>query len=226
MINLKKIIVITGHYGSGKTNVSANLALHLAEFGSVSIIDLDVVNPYFRAADLRCTAEGDCSDAARFFSEKGVSIVASKYANSSLDIPALGFAVTGAIKTSDYTVIDVGGDDEGAKALGRYLDILSPEQTDMFYVVNMYRYHTQKPQEALDLLRDIETVSGLKCTGIINNSHLCTQTTPETITASLPYAEEIAKQAGVPLVFTTGNRELNCKNVNFPIDILVKPIWV
>jgi MinD superfamily P-loop ATPase len=205
-LNLKSIIVITGHYGSGKTNISANLALKLAETGSVSVVDLDIVNPYFRTADFKS-----------LFADRQINLVASKYANSSLDVPALGFDIMGAVKDSDYTIIDVGGDDEGAKALGRYRETLSKHDLDMLYVVNKYRYHTQKPEEALELLGAIETVSGLKCTGIINNSHLCSETTAEIITASLPYANEIAEKAGVPLLFTCG--------LDFPVEILVKKIW-
>jgi len=213
MINLKKIIVITGHYGSGKTNISANLALKLAGQGSVSVVDLDVVNPYFRTADFQNAANA----AGQVFSEKNIRIIASKYANSSLDVPALGFDITGAVRNSDYTIIDVGGDDEGAKALGRYRDFLTALEVDMLYVVNMYRYHTRKPEEALELLRAIEAVSGLKCTGIINNSHLCSETTVEIIAASLPYANEIAEKAGVPLLFTAG--------IEFPVDVFVRKIW-
>jgi signal recognition particle receptor subunit beta len=208
-MKLKKIIVITGHYGSGKTNFAANLALKLAEKGTVSIIDLDVVNAYFRTADFK-----------ELFSEradKQIKLVASKYANSSLDVPALGFDIRGAIKSSDFTIIDVGGDDEGARALGRYRDFLPEQEYDMLYVVNKSRLNTQKPEEALELLKAIEAVSGLKCTGIVNNTHLCAETTAEIIEASLPYAEEIAEKAGVPLLFTCG--------IDFDVEILVKKIW-
>jgi len=213
MKNLKKIIVITGHYGSGKTNISANLALKLAQQGSVSVVDLDVVNPYFRTADFQNAANAT----GQVFSKKNIRIIASKYANSSLDVPALGFDITGTIKNSDYTIIDVGGDDEGAKALGRYRDFLTAQDIDMLYVVNMYRYHTQKPDKTLELLCAIEAVSGLKCTGIINNSHLCSETTSEIINASLPYANEIAEKVNVPLIFTAG--------IEFPVEVLVKKIW-
>ncbi|MCL2693905.1 MAG: cobalamin biosynthesis protein CobQ [Oscillospiraceae bacterium] len=213
-MNFKKVIVITGHYGSGKTNISANLALFLSKRGKVSIVDLDIVNAYFRTADFR-----------ELFADRNISLIASKYANSSLDVPALGFDVAGAIRESDYTIIDVGGDPEGARALGRYKEGLIPENPDMLYVVNQYRYLTRETDDALNLLREIEHVSGLKCTGIINNSNLGTETTSEIITASLPYAQEIAEKAGVPLVFTAGKRELDCEAADFPVEILVKPIW-
>jgi hypothetical protein len=205
-MNLKNIIVITGHYGSGKTNIAANLALKLAEKGSVSIIDLDVVNVYFRTADFK-----------ELFADRNIKLVASKYANSSLDVPALGFDIRGAVKSSDYTIIDVGGDDEGARALGRYRDFLPAQEPDMLYVVNKSRLNTQEPEDALELLHAIESVSGLKCTGIINNTHLCAETTAEIIEASLPYAEKIAEKAGVPLMFTCG--------IDFNVEILVRKVW-
>ncbi|MCL2697230.1 MAG: cobalamin biosynthesis protein CobQ [Oscillospiraceae bacterium] len=213
MTEFKNIIIITGHYGSGKTNIAANLALKLAEQDSVSIVDLDIVNAYFRTADFQNPANA----AGQVFSGKNIKIIASKYANSSLDVPALGFDIAGAVKSSGYTIIDVGGDDEGARALGRYRDFLLGQDYDMLYVVNKSRLHTQTPEEALELLRAIESVSGLKCTGIINNTHLCEETTPELIEASLPYAKEIAEKAGVPLLFSVG--------LDFPVRILVKKVW-
>jgi hypothetical protein len=205
-MKFKNIIVITGHYGSGKTNIAANLALKLAKEHTVSIIDLDVVNAYFRTADFK-----------ELFADKQIKLVASKYANSSLDIPALGFDIRGAVKSSDYTIIDVGGDDEGARALGRYRDFLPMQDYDMLYVINKSRLNTQEPEAALELLRAIEAVSGLSCSGIINNTHLCSETTTELIEASLPYANEVAEKAGVPLLFTCG--------LDLPVEILVKTIW-
>ncbi|MCL2108361.1 MAG: cobalamin biosynthesis protein CobQ [Oscillospiraceae bacterium] len=210
--NLKDTVIIVGHYGSGKTNIAANLAVKLAEHGeAVTIADLDVVNPYFRTADFK-----------ELFAENHVRLIASKYANSALDVPALGFGVTSG-KPNGRLIIDVGGDDEGAKALGRYAEDLQSREFDMLYVVNKYRYLTQEPAEALGLLREIEVAAGLKCTGIINNSNLGAETTAEIIAASLPYAGEIADKAGVPLLFTAG--KIKCAAVDFPVEIFVKPIW-
>jgi len=214
MIDFKNVIIVTGHYGSGKTNFSANLALKLAEKGSVSIIDLDIVNLYFRTAEFK-----------ELFAEKNVRLVASKYAASGVDVPALGFDIGGTIKSSDYTIIDVGGDDEGARALGRYTNCFVGQAYDMLYVVNKYRYLTQEAGEALELLRDIEAASKLKCTGIVNNSNLGAETTAKLIEQSMPYAREIAEKAGLPLVCTVGNEKIECSAVDFEVDVLVKPVW-
>ena len=109
-MNFRKINIITGHYGSGKTNVSVNMALDLAEKGEkVTVVDLDIVNPYFRTADFK-----------ELFGEHNISLTVPTYANSNLDIPALGFDMNGIADREGYIIIDVGGDDEGAKALGRY----------------------------------------------------------------------------------------------------------
>ena len=109
---MKKITIITGHYGSGKTNLAVNLALRLADAGEkVTIVDFDIVNPYFRTADF-----------AKLFEERGVTLAASMYANTSLDIPAISFDMERMAYEDGYLIIDVGGDDAGAIGLGRYAE--------------------------------------------------------------------------------------------------------
>ena len=212
-----KIIIITGHYGCGKTNVSVNLALRQAKQGGrVSVVDLDIVNPYFRTADF-----------GELFADKGVRLVTPMYANSNLDIPALSFDLAGIINESDSVIIDVGGDPEGAAALGRYSDVLG-KQVDLglYYVVNKYRYLTSTPEEAVELLREIEAVGTVPCCGIINNSNLGKLTDSKIVAESMEYAEEVAKAAGVPLVFTC-SEEKNLGGIEnpLPIEIFVKPVW-
>ena len=185
---MKKITIITGHYGSGKTNLAVNLALQLADAGEkVTIVDFDIVNPYFRTADF-----------AKLFAEHGVTLAASMYANTSLDIPAISFDMERMAYEPGYLIVDVGGDDAGAIGLGRYAEgfaAYAPDQLDMWYVVNRYRYLTEEPQETLELMYEIEAVSRMRHTGIVNNSNLGRETTAETILQAMPYAEEIAKQA-------------------------------
>jgi uncharacterized protein YfiM (DUF2279 family) len=201
-MKLNKITIITGHYGSGKTNTSANLAMRLAREGqAVSVVDLDIVNPYFRTADFK-----------ELFAGANINLIASKYANSGLDIPALTFDVAGIIEGNHYTIIDVGGDDEGAKALGRYAPKLNAVGYEMYYVINKYRFLTRTAEEAAALMREIEAASGLKCTGLINNSNLGANTAQEDIDASLPFANEVAELTGLPLY-------------TLPAEIYVKTIW-
>ena len=107
---MKKITIVTGHYGSGKTNFSVNLAVRAAQEGAdAAIVDLDIVNPYFRTADFR-----------QLFEEKGIKLIAPDFANSNLDIPSIQFDVVQLAMNEDRLIIDVGGDDAGAFALGRY----------------------------------------------------------------------------------------------------------
>ena len=216
---MKKITIITGHYGSGKTNLAVNLALRLADAGEkVTIVDFDIVNPYFRTADF-----------AELFQKHGVTLAASMYANTSLDIPAISFDMERMAYEPGYLIVDVGGDDAGAIGLGRYAEGFSayvPEQLDMWYVINRYRYLTERPEETLELMYEIEAVSRMRHTGIVNNSNLGRETTADTIRQALPYAEETAAQAKLPLVYTTYGNDLELSLPNgLPVDVFVKPVW-
>ena len=216
---MKKITIITGHYGSGKTNLAVNLALRLADAGEkVTIVDFDIVNPYFRTADF-----------AELFQKHGVTLAASMYANTSLDIPAISFDMERMAYEPGYLIVDVGGDDAGAIGLGRYAEGFSayvPEQLDMWYVINRYRYLTERPEETLELMYEIEAVSRMRHTGIVNNSNLGRETTADTIQQALPYAEETAAQAKLPLVYTTYRNDLGLLLPNgLPVDVFVKPVW-
>ncbi len=212
-----KNIIITGHYGCGKTNVAVNIALKLAEKGEkVTVVDLDIVNPYFRTADF-----------GSLFSGKGIELVVPLYANSNLDIPALSFDLGAIIKDGGYTVIDVGGDPEGAVALGRYNDVLkNRSDTALYYVINKYRYLTSTPCEAVELLKEIEAASGLKCSGIINNSNLGELTDNKTVANSIEYAEKVAEAANATLLCTCSEKK-NLEGIDnaFETEVFVKLPW-
>lgn len=213
-MHLKKAVAVTGHYGSGKTNIAVNLALHFAAAGeNVCIVDLDIVNPYFRTADFW-----------ELFGSAGVELAAPKYANTNLDIPALTFDIGALLDRHDRVLIDVGGDDAGAVALGQYSDTLLTHGCDMLYVVNKYRFLTRTPAENLELLHDIERVSGLKATGIVNCSNLGAETTARDVLESVPFAEECAAAAGVPLIFTAAESSLGVEGA-FPVKVYIRPFW-
>lgn len=216
-MNQKKITVITGHYGSGKTNFAVNLALKEAKSGKrCTVIDLDIVNPYFRTADFE-----------ELFRENGITLRAPLYANSNLDIPALNIDLRSIINENDCVIIDVGGDDEGAKALGRFADEISAAGYEMLYVINKYRYLTKEPEEALALMYDIERAGGLRCTGIVNNSNLGAETAAETVRSALEYAKKVAETAGLPLTATAAKAEAMPAEAEnpFPVSIYVKTMW-
>ena len=215
---MKKITIVTGHYGTGKTNYSVNLALEAARTGEpVTIVDLDIVNPYFRTADF-----------GSLFAEHGVTMITPDYANSNVDIPVLNFDLERIASDPGYLFVDVGGDDAGATALGRYAEAFAQygEQLDMLYVINCYRYLTSTPQEALEMLYEIEQASHMKHTGIVNNSNLGSETTAAHIESSLPFAQELARQAGLPLLYTTYDDRLSPSGVGLhPVHVHVRPIW-
>jgi len=214
---LSRTIVVTGHYGSGKTNLSLNIALKLKELGrEVTLADVDVVNPYFRSADFR-----ELSNIA------GIRLITPGYAGSSLDIPSLGGELDAAIGTPDTLIVDAGGDGDGAYALGRYSPKIAGREYDMLFVVNFYRYLTSSPADAAVLMADIEAISRLKVTGIVNNSNLGDKTVPEDIYASMAKALELSGLTGRPLVFTSAAKEFvpqGEKNI-LPVGVYVKTPW-
>ena len=215
---MKKINIVTGHYGSGKTNFSANLAVKLAESGEkVTVVDLDIVNPYFRSADF-----------GELFAKKNIELVAPMYANSNLDIPAISFDLERIATDDGYLVIDVGGDDAGAIALGRYSEAFSEfsDKIDMFYVVNCRRFLTQTAGEALELMYEIEAAANMKHTAIVNNTNLLYETTKEVLEDSVPFAEEVAQKAGLPVAYTCVPLKIEADVPNpLSVEIYVKKIW-
>lgn len=214
----KRVTVICGHYGTGKTNLSINLALDCARHGEkVTLIDMDVVNPYFRSTDY--------SD---ILTKEGVKVIGPNFANTNLDTPSLSGAIGVAIEDDEKVIIDVGGDDAGATALGVYARGLNETEPDVFYVINMYRSMTTKSDEAVQIMREIETAARIRVTGIINNSHLKDRTTAETVEASYRFADEVSEKTGLPLILTTypkGVGLLNKIENMYPVDVCVKAPW-
>lgn len=214
MTDLGRIIALTGHYGSGKTNLAVNLAVDYSKAGErVTIIDLDIVNPYFRTADF-----------TELFKEHGIRLVAPQFANTNLDIPSLGFDMAAVINGCDRLIIDAGGDDSGAVALGQYSAVLNNFGCSLYYVVNKFRYLTRSPEEAVSLLRDIERVSRIKARGIINCSNLGTQTSAADVKATADYSLMCGKAAGIPVVMTAAERSLGLEGA-YPVEVYVRPFW-
>lgn len=189
-----KLNIVCGHYGSGKTNIAVNLALNLRQRNAglkIYTADLDIVNPYFRTAD-----------AAEILRKADVEPLIPEFANTNVDIPSLPPKMMGMMR-GDFrdavSILDVGGDD-GAVVLGMYNMYIRQTGYDMYYVINMYRPLTATPEEVYLCMQDIEAVSGLKCTKIINNSSLGAETTADDVADSVEYARECAKICGLPLI--------------------------
>lgn len=218
MAEFQKIVIITGHYGCGKTNLAVNIALYLSKRGEeVAVVDLDIVNPYFRTYDCK-----------ELFDKHNIKVLAPNFASTNLDIPSLPGSIYGQIRMNDgYLVLDVGGDDAGAVALGQYVAVLEEKGYEMLYVYNSFRYLTANPEETAQSLRDIEAASRLKVTGLVNNANLGPLTTKETVQQGIPFGRELSKQTGLPVKFTSCAKELaideNGVDV-FPLELYIKPL--
>ena len=206
---MKRVNLFLGHYGTGKTNIALNFALMLKE--NVTVYDLDIVNPYFRTLDGKDILDSN-----------NIPLIASDYANTNVDCPAMNPECYLMVRDKNrYAVVDVGGDDRGAYALGRFRnDIIEENNYDMFLIINKYRYETRTPEETLEIKKEIEEVAGIKFTAIINNSNLGRETTKEVILNSLEYAKEVSKLTGLEIKYTAIREDL-VKEFNGEIDNII-----
>lgn len=199
-MQFKRITLLSGHYGSGKTNIAVNLARRLrASRENVAIADIDIVNPYFRTKDSQAALEG-----------AGIRVISSPYAGSNVDLPALPDEVYSITDDKSVTaVVDVGGDDRGALALGRWRDaILQEGDYEMFFVINRFRPLTATPEDAVEVMREIEIASGIPFTAVVNNSNLGDETTARDVLESGAYAANVCAISALPLKMTTVREEL------------------
>lgn len=199
-MDFKRLVLLSGHYGSGKTNIAVSLAFHLRKTRErVAIADIDIVNPYFRTRDSRDELE-----------QAGIRLISSEFASSNVDLPALPqdvYAVTD--DTGLSAVIDIGGDDRGALALGRWRDaILRENDYEMLFVVNRFRPLTADVLSTIEVMREIELASGMPFTAVVNNSNLGEETTVRDVLNSRDYAAEICERTGLPLKMTAVREEL------------------
>lgn len=197
---MKRVTLFAGHYGSGKTNLAVNYALSLAKAGKKTLIaDLDIVNPYFRTRD-----------SEKALMEAGVRIVVSPFANSNVDVPALPqemYAVQD--DKTFHAVVDVGGDDRGALALGRLAPGLMEENDyEMLLVMNFFRPLTQTADEVIKVMHEMEEASHMKFTALINNSNLGFSTRGEDLLSTVKRAEEVSEKTGLPLYATCVREDL------------------
>ena len=193
-MQFKRITIMSGHYGSGKTNIAVNFAIDLKkQQGKVAIADIDIVNPYFRT-----------KDSEDLLKNNDIKLICSPYANSNVDIPALPQEMYSVIDDKDlYSILDVGGDERGALALGRLAGEIKKEDYDMFFVVNKFRPLTSTVDMTIEVMAEIENACKLKFTKIINNSNLGRETTSEDVISSLKFIDELSKKTNLPVLCTT-----------------------
>lgn len=186
---MSRIKIVTGHFGSGKTEIAINLA---TEHKNSIIVDLDTVNPYYRTAEHKEKLQN-----------MGVEVIASEFAATNVDIPTLPAEIIKVFTSDKPSVIDVGGDDDGAFALGRYKNFFDENSYEMYFVICGTRPLTKTADEVLELMQNIESASRLKITHLINNTHLAQFTDEETVLKGQVLCEEVSKKTGLPIIFTT-----------------------
>ncbi len=197
---MKRITLFAGHYGSGKTNIAVNYALKMSREGyKVKIADLDIVNPYFRTKDSAAELE-----------KAGIELISPEYANSNVDLPALPQELYGLVQNKEfYAIMDIGGDERGALALGRYRPyILEENNYEMVFVANFYRPLTRTAGEAVEVMREIETAGGIPFTAIVNNSNLGEETTAADVKRSEAEIKRLSELTSLPVLFTSVKEDL------------------
>ena len=218
----RRIRIITGHYGSGKTEFAVNYTLALAEQGyKTAIADLDIVNPYFRSREIE-----------PIFQEKGIRVVSSSIKSHAGDLPALSPEIFTLFQDKSYqAIIDVGGDKAGATALGRFHNHIDKDECDMFFVLNANRPLTSSRDNAIRYIYSIEQGSRQKITGLINNTHLCGDTSIDDIMKGQRLCQEVSEELGLPIKYVVAHTNLMDKLPKgiqgeiFPIKIYMKKPW-
>ena len=187
---MKRIQIVTGHYGSGKTEYAVNLALHLAQQQEhVALADMDIVNPYFRSYEQ-----------AKRLEDAGIRVIVTSCGGIA-DIPAINPEVMSIVQQEKWTgVLDIGGDPIGARVLARFAHQLNPSDFDLLFVLNANRPETKDVESALQYMQGIEAECRLKVTGIVNNTHLCAETTVEEIFKGAALAQALSEKTGLPIV--------------------------
>ncbi len=196
----KRLTLFAGHYGSGKTNIAVNYAKKLAGEGKqVCIADLDIVNPYFRT-----------KDSEEELSALGIRLVSPQYANTNVDLPALPAESYRLVQDkSTFGIMDIGGDDRGAYALGRFTDAIKSENDyRMAFVVNCYRPLTSTVGDTVEIMKEIEAACGLRFNCIVNNSNLGAETTVKTVLDSLDFIERLTEETGLDVWMHTAEESL------------------
>ncbi len=205
----KRLTIFAGHYGSGKTNIAVNYALRLAKEGKkVCIADLDIVNPYFRT-----------KDSEEELLAHGIHLISPQYANSNVDLPALPAESYRLVQDkSIYGVMDIGGDDRGAYALGRFSGAIKEENNyRMAFVVNFFRPLTSTVADAVEIMREIEIAAGIRFNCIVNNSNLGAQTIRQNFIDSLELTKELCRVTNLPLWMHTAVESVARQISDIPI---------
>ncbi len=230
---MKRITLVVGHYGSGKTEFSVNLAMDtVKKYEKVALVDLDIANPYFRSRERQ-----------KLLEDSGIDVHYNSYGyDITEDMPALSATIRAPLENKEYmTIADVGGDDSGAMVLNQFRKYFTGENSnecDMLCIINANRPETSDVQGALSHIARIQNETGVLVTGIVNNTHLLRETSVEDIIKGYKMCKEISNETGIPLVYNTCVEELlpelraavceeNIKDlVVYPVKLYMRPTWL
>ena len=210
--NMKRLNIITGHFGSGKTEFALNMAMQSK--GKTAIVDMDTVNPYYRTAD-----------AAEILRKNDIRVILPRFANTNVDLPALPSEIFSVFQNKEETVFfDVGGDEDGAFALGQFNPYFVSEGYEMYFVINTRRPLTQKPEGIIEILREVENASRLRVTSLVNATNLGSETTPEIIMEGQKVVEEVSRMTGIPVSFTAVKEDIDvlADTPRLPLKLYIK----
>lgn len=218
----ERLILFTGHFGSGKTELAVNYAIRSANAGNKTIlVDLDIVNPFFRSTEVKDTLEAH-----------GVKVISPNFATTGVDVPSLPAEVYSVFADKSAKVIfDVGGDEVGARALGAYYPYFMKEAYRMFYVINARRPFSSKMDDVLEMFHEVQQKSRLKVTDLINNTNLSYETEFCDIMEGNDFIVQVSEHINIPVTYISGVREVLDKLPDemssklFPIDLYMKPPW-
>lgn len=193
MVQNNRIKIITGGFGSGKTEISLNLAKHMRNEGKTPhIIDLDIINPYFRSRELK-----------KKFANSGIRIISPQDEYHHSDLPIIVPETRRIFEAKDKDVIiDLGGDEAGVRVLNSLRDSLNIDECDFLFVLNKSRPFTSTIERALNTIDRLEAIAEMKIKNLISNTHLCDETAIELILSGYNFAKELSckKQISISLV--------------------------
>jgi MinD-like ATPase involved in chromosome partitioning or flagellar assembly len=227
MLNDNRLVIVIGHYGSGKTEFAVNYAMKLVEQTDekIALADLDIVNPYFRSREK-----------ASMLEEKGIEVISSQRGNkaTNISIPMMSAGILKLFQNQELrAIIDVGGNSVGAKALGRYRKYLKQSKYDMFFVVNANREQTATTEGVIHHIKSIEAVTQAKVTGLINNTHLLRETTVEEVLKGQKIVEDVSKKLDIPVRYVSTlekvAQQLSDETIEgeiFPIKMYMRDDWM
>lgn len=217
-----RLKAVVGHYGSGKSEIALAMALGARAAGyKAAVVDMDIVNPFFRSAE-----QGD------LLREHGVRLIAPPYALTGVDLPVLSAEVLSVFEEPEqFSVLDVGGDDAGAAALGRFKPQLDRHKTDLYYVVNCFRPYSRTPEQVIDMLRRIARRARIQPTGLINNANLGLDTEPRHLAEGDALLKTVSAETGLPIVCACALPRVldgmpDIDTPVFPIERRLMPQWL